>query len=311
MANPLVSVLLPTYNEEAFIAEALTSVVTQDYENLEVVVGDDGSTDCTLEVIQEYARKYPAFIKVVEDRRHLGITGNFNRILKQCRGAYIAILAGDDVYLPGKITAQVEWLEADRRRVLCAHAVDMFDSVTGNSISIWGVNLPEGDVVDPAYFVQSGHPCHPLGNMVRADHVPKHGFDSRLPNVSDWKFFVDCVSTGGSFGKIEGVYARYRRHGGNTDNNRIIMNYESLNTLNIIEREHPVLAQACRQHRPTFLRHCVWEFKVPKLLPLTWYVFTQSPSQRWLSVVVVIGELLRKFWRKMLGEKRVEGGVET
>jgi len=76
--QPLVSIHIITYNQIDFIHDTLTSALEQDYENLEVVVADDGSTDGTAEVILEYAKKYPNRLLPLVGGPNLGITGNSN-----------------------------------------------------------------------------------------------------------------------------------------------------------------------------------------------------------------------------------------
>ena len=110
MTDPLVSVMLPAYNQEEFVREAIESAADQSCSNLEVVVSDDGSTDGTVDIILECARKYPGRVIPLVNQPHFGITGNCNRNLKACKGRYIAFSAGDDVFLPGKITKQVEFI---------------------------------------------------------------------------------------------------------------------------------------------------------------------------------------------------------
>src|SRR5262245_26145379 len=119
--HPLVSVCIVTFNQANFVQRALLSAVEQDYPNLEVLVADDGSTDGTAEVLQRLAQQYPERVQLLPIEPNRGIAGiarNYNRALTNARGKYVALLDGDDEFLPGKIRKQVEWLEADERRVL-------------------------------------------------------------------------------------------------------------------------------------------------------------------------------------------------
>jgi glycosyltransferase involved in cell wall biosynthesis len=257
LRQPLVSVVLPTYNQAGFVAQAILSAVTQDYPNLQVIVRDDGSTDGTVDVILELARQYPDRIDaVVHDGGNVGVTENCNRILARRRGEYVAFHAGDDLWLPGKVSRQVEWLEADARHVLCGHDVEVFDSTTGRRLYLWSElqRPPSGD--DARLFVKDGHPWHPLGNLVRSSVVPARGYDPRITLASDWKFFVDCVAQGGAFGQVSGIYARYRSWPGNLSKHRDKMWADVFATLDLIEQEYPRLADACRQFRATALYRC-------------------------------------------------------
>src|SRR5579875_3125076 len=123
---PLVSVHLISYNQKDYIGAALSSILDQDYQSFEIVAADDGSTDGTAEIILEFAEKYPGKIIPLVGGKNLGITGNCNRALEHCKGKYIAFIGGDDLFLPGKISAQVKWLEADEKRIMCGHQVEVF-----------------------------------------------------------------------------------------------------------------------------------------------------------------------------------------
>src|SRR5438876_4969055 len=134
MTNPLVSILVATYQHAEFIGEALESALAQTYPNVEIIVADDGSTDGTAEIVESYAHRYPTRITKLPRKVNTGIEGiyeNYARALRACRGQYVCFLEGDDLYLPEKVEKQVAWMEQDGRRVLCTVDVDVFDSATG------------------------------------------------------------------------------------------------------------------------------------------------------------------------------------
>lgn len=253
MAQPLVSVWCITYNHVDFIGEALSSALEQDYPKLEVVVADDGSTDGTVEVIGDYSQKYPDRLIVLPGRTNQGVEGilsNANRALRACKGKYVAFLEGDDVFLPHKITKQVEWLEADERRVLCGHDVEVFDSKTGKPFSLWSDVWPMRSGRGAQSIVRGTVPFGTAAVMVRASAIPPHGFDERLRVVLDWKLWIDCLASGGRFGYIEGVYARYRRHEHNiTSSHFQIRQDDQFTTLALVESRYPHLASCCKHSR--------------------------------------------------------------
>jgi glycosyltransferase involved in cell wall biosynthesis len=94
----LLSVHLITFNNEKYIEETLQSIIKQKVDfNYEIVVGDDCSTDGTLEIINNYAAKYPNLFKVLKNEKQLGILENFKSTLDRCDGIYIFDIAGDDM----------------------------------------------------------------------------------------------------------------------------------------------------------------------------------------------------------------------
>ena len=249
MPQPLVSISIITFNQINFIHETLYSALDQDYKNLEVVVADDGSTDGTAEVILEYAKKYPGRLIPLVGGPNLGITGNSNRALKACRGKYIAFQGGDDVLLPGKIIAQVEWFEKDSKRVLCYHDVDAFDSETGKTIRKWSDRFKHRACgVDE--LVRLGPFMCATSVMIRRDLSTDVMFDHRIPVASDWLFWVEVlVKNFGLIGFVNGTYARYRRHDGNVTNHSLPLLADSLKSITIIEEKFPWLSKECRNHR--------------------------------------------------------------
>lgn len=102
---PLVSVLIPTYNYGRFLKQCLESVVNQTYKNIEVIIVDDGSTDNTKQIIQEYpvVRYYY--------QNNSGVSVARNRLLKEARGEYIAFIDADDYWTEDKIEKQISYLQ--------------------------------------------------------------------------------------------------------------------------------------------------------------------------------------------------------
>lgn len=123
--RPKVSVLMITYNHEAFIAQAIESVLMQiadfDYE---LVIGEDCSTDRTREIVQGYQNSYPDRIRLLLTEQNIGYHRNLLETYRACRGEYIAILEGDDFWTdPHKLQTQAEIMDADPQVVICGHNV--------------------------------------------------------------------------------------------------------------------------------------------------------------------------------------------
>ena len=94
-----ISVAVITYNQESTIRQTLDSILMQKGDfDLEVVIGEDCSTDTTLAICKEYAKQYPDKVVLLSGPKNIGITANYFRTLKACTGDYIADFAGDDFY---------------------------------------------------------------------------------------------------------------------------------------------------------------------------------------------------------------------
>jgi len=105
----LVSVVIPNYNGEFFLIEALGSVINQTYPYLEIIVVDDGSTDNSLEILASFETKI-----VLLKTKNLGASAARNAGMKAARGEYIALLDSDDVWTNDKLQLQIELLESQK-----------------------------------------------------------------------------------------------------------------------------------------------------------------------------------------------------
>ncbi len=112
--NPLVSVRMITYNHEPYIAQAIEGVAKQETKYpFELIIGEDCSTDGTMEIVLEYQKKYPDIIRIITSDKNVGMKKNSFRIRKVCRGKYIAFCEGDDYWHhPDKLQKQADYLES-------------------------------------------------------------------------------------------------------------------------------------------------------------------------------------------------------
>lgn len=246
--HALVSVMIPTYNHEHFIAECLDSILTQDYPALEIVVSDDASQDSTPAILREYASRHPN-IKVLLNERNLGVNGNCNRALAACTGEYVALFAGDDVMLPAKISTQIRFMEDQPDVVLSYHDVEVFDSGSGRVLYTWFKDAPgkfqrhEGDA---GVLVEHGAFCCGCSIMIRREAAPASGYDSAIPIASDLFFWIE-VAVRGRVAGIEGLFARYRKHAAGLTN-RNVGRDEAL-TLDLVDERYPQYQLVSRRRR--------------------------------------------------------------
>lgn len=254
LVSSMVSVVIPTYNQSSFIKETIDSVLFQDYPNLQIIVTDDGSTDGTAIIIQDYAQQYPDKVVAVVSEKNTGIPANFNRGFKQVKGEYIAWLGGDDLMLPGKISKQVNLLQQRPDALGCCHDAEVFQSHSGKVIGLFSElnngprEFKEGGVelwFAPNYFML------PSTVMIRTAVAPAHGFDERLKYTNDWLFDVEVFRQGKCV-PLNEVLGRYRRHEGNTTASpglRATGHEEMLIALAIIEGRYPELYRYVKKKR--------------------------------------------------------------
>jgi glycosyltransferase involved in cell wall biosynthesis len=122
---PLVSVATTAFNSEKWLARALDSVLLQQTNfPIEIVIGDDCSTDGTLAVARSYQERNPQLIRVLERNKNVGMQRNYYETFEQCRGKYIAWLDADDCWTdPQKLAIQVQVLESNPSVSVCGHFV--------------------------------------------------------------------------------------------------------------------------------------------------------------------------------------------
>jgi glycosyltransferase involved in cell wall biosynthesis len=126
----MVSVCCITYNHKQFISQAIEGFLMQKTNfPFEIVIGDDCSTDGASEIIKSYAEKYPDKINVVSGEQNVGAHENMRRVVKHCRGKYIALCEGDDYWTdPYKLQKQVDFLEQNTEYVTCCHYTRVIDT---------------------------------------------------------------------------------------------------------------------------------------------------------------------------------------
>jgi glycosyltransferase involved in cell wall biosynthesis len=128
MKEPLVSVMMITYNHAPFIAQAIQGVLHQKVNfPLELVIGEDCSTDGTREIVLEYQKKFPDIIRGITSDKNVGGRKNAHRTGKECRGKYIAYCEGDDYWHhPSKLQKQADYLESHPECGLVYSSYDVY-----------------------------------------------------------------------------------------------------------------------------------------------------------------------------------------
>jgi glycosyltransferase involved in cell wall biosynthesis len=112
--SALVSVIIPTYNRQAYVREAIESVLSQTYSPFELLVVDDGSTDDTPALLKAYQGR----IKVLRQSNH-GVSAARNLGIRSARGAFIALLDSDDYWQPDKLALQMDWFDTHPEALIC------------------------------------------------------------------------------------------------------------------------------------------------------------------------------------------------
>lgn len=140
----LVSIVMPNYNYSMFIRQALDSALAQTYENIEIIVVDDKSTDNSLEIIEEYVKK-DSRVKSYPNKKNLGVVASHNRCLELAKGEYVVVLSSDDYLHPDFVKECVDYL-------------DKYPTAGMVSSDVWYVDN-DGTVTSPEPFYPESFFC--------------------------------------------------------------------------------------------------------------------------------------------------------
>jgi glycosyltransferase involved in cell wall biosynthesis len=198
--NSLVSIIIPVYNGEKYLAQALESVAAQDYAPLEVIVVDDGSTDGTAQIAQSRAGVRYTY------QANQGSGSARNTGLAAATGDFIAFLDADDLWLPGKLHAQMEYL--------LEHPDVGFVLANMESFLEPGTTWPAG--LNQAYYAQRPVAYLPSALVCRRRVFDKVGlFDAQFRTGEDSDWFFRARDAGVPMAVVPHVLIRRRIHSGN------------------------------------------------------------------------------------------------
>jgi glycosyltransferase involved in cell wall biosynthesis len=142
MQNPLISVVISTYNQEKYIAQCLTPLVDELIDqSAEIIVADDCSNDNTIFIAREYESRFPSLIRVIQSLENKGANKNYLLAHSLAKGSYVAHIDGDDVPIRGKIFKQLLLMQEQPDVNLVLHAAEYFNDA-GQTIFLTGIKYP-------------------------------------------------------------------------------------------------------------------------------------------------------------------------
>ncbi|MCE3250557.1 MAG: glycosyl transferase family 2 [Geminicoccaceae bacterium] len=171
VANPVVSIGLPVYNGENYLACAIESILAQSFTDFELIISDNASTDGTSDICRTYAAR-DARVRHVRNPRNIGAAANFNSALAQAAGRYCKWMAHDDVLAPDFLATSLTTLQAQPDAVLCYSAADIIDR-HGGLLFTDDSRLPGTERPRPsdrfAEAIINQHMCFPIFALIRAE----------------------------------------------------------------------------------------------------------------------------------------------
>jgi len=197
------------YNHEEFIAEAIDGVIMQKTDfPIEIVLGEDFSTDNTRKIVQEYADRYPEIIKPLFHKKNIGMMANCIQTIRACKGKYIAMCEGDDYWIdPLKLQKQVDFLEANPDFSMCAHNSDILEYGELKKMPpIKGESFTTEDIISLDWGIMTA------SIMFRKDTLEIPDWFSNIKN-DDYAIQL-LVSLKGKIGILPDAMSVYRKHVG-------------------------------------------------------------------------------------------------
>ena len=220
MTEPLVSVIMAARNHEAFAADAVASVLSQDYERLELIAVDDASDDATADVLEQCTSEAPpGRMRVVRHERQIGIAETRAHALRLARGELVGLLDSDDLWLPGKVGPQVALL-VEQPDVGLVHAeFEAFDSSSGAAIP-WGTRSWREDVDPLVELVRLGCFVMTGTTLIRRSAIEQRAVGFVNPGYASYDDYLLylTIALDWRFAHEDRVVMRYRRHAGNLTN---------------------------------------------------------------------------------------------
>lgn len=233
---PKVSVFIPNYNYARYLPHCLDSILAQTYQDIEIVIVDDGSTDNSHEVLMEYQRRFPQKIHYHWHPGHAnkGVSATSNLAISKAQGDYLAWTGADDVWYPEKLELQVEQLNHDPCLGMVYSYADFIDSEGNVLPGRAGIDITS----DPNPVGRMLQSCHPpaMTTVIRRKCLEDIGLiDDTLRAAEDWDLWIR-VFLRWKVGFIDRSLVKYRIHGNNlskgidpkVDLNRILTFYRRL-----------------------------------------------------------------------------------
>lgn len=217
MNTPLISVAMLTYNHEQYVAEAIDSFLNQTFQNFELVILDDASTDDTAKIIASYAQKHPDKIRFILNEKNLGIAPSWYKVLRACKGEkFLAPVCGDDIYLPNYLADHVEAHKQNPSAPFSVANGIWFESDTGRDIRPNYNPEAPAPKLDYAAIMESQCVFAPA-TLIKIDELEtlKH---LEFVNHNEWPMFAELLYRGNA-AYTHTIAMRYRRHSANLSNN--------------------------------------------------------------------------------------------
>ena len=220
MEKPLVSVLLPSYNDARFVESAVRSVMEQQGVSFELIVIDDGSTDDSPQIL-EALQKELGFRYIHRENR--GLVRTLNELLSLANGKYFCSFSSDDRMAPGRLAVQSAYLESHPEKIACFGLIQLMDAdekINPNPDSRYLRSVPQ---VSFEEFFLGKKELNGCTEMLRLEELKKMGgYDERFP-FEDFPLWLKILKANGPQAVLSHICTYYRIHGKNMSSDGHLM----------------------------------------------------------------------------------------
>lgn len=206
----LISILMPTYNVEQFVEEAVRSILAQTYEQLELIIVDDCSTDRTYEILQRLQEE-DTRIKLYRNETNSKICKTLNRAFRYAKGAYIGRMDGDDISTPERFEIMKQFLDGHMELALVGSNMITVDEV--------GKEIAKKRYIKTNTYIQKGNqyqPCVAHIWLAKREIYETLGGYREVPGVEDWDFLLRGENADFQYANVDAYVYKCRIRNGNT-----------------------------------------------------------------------------------------------
>ena len=227
--KPLVTGLIPSYNHAKYIKESIQSMIDQDYENMEMIIIDDGSSDNSIEIIESMIPLCKKRFKRFEfrHRENKGVSATLNEGIMWSKGKYLSPLASDDMAMPNKTSYLVDKLEKSGHKAAFGSVTDMM-----NGKLIFGEKSQKTIYKFYDLFLLKKF-IHGTASLINIDALKNSGLYNEDIAVEDLYMWLKLTEDGSNLICYPKVLAKYRTHDNNTVKYIDIMYKNLLNIINL------------------------------------------------------------------------------
>lgn len=238
--NELISVIIPTFNSARFLSKAIKSALEQSYQNIEILVVDDGSTDETERIVKKWQKKDKR-IRYLKHKKQKGLSAARNTGIGASKGKFIAFLDADDIWMEDKLEKQIKKIKKGADLVY-SDAILIDEEGKKKKKTLWEeIKVMPRAGKDCLKFLFQKNFIVPASSLILKKEIFKKigGFDERLRSVEDYDFCLRIVAQGCKISYLNSPTLFYRRSSQQMSSREIKMEFWRIYVLLKFLFSHP------------------------------------------------------------------------